>query len=250
MTKTIHFIYGLWDKSEMPITYKNNLSTWRSLNPDWTIKIWNRSMIQNLVEQLDGGKWKHLFSLKLKPIQYCDISRILIIYSQGGVYSDLDVVPKLPLHKLNIMASIKSKHCIIGVEFPYERKRLIELDHINRTRVRVILTDTRPDKLKWKTVPGHHLPKIRNGIPERLPRICNYFFASPPGHMFLKNCLYQIRLRIKLPIHIEYDILYTTGPDIFSEALAMKSSRKIRLLSCKKLRSLISHQCSSSWRWQ
>lgn len=252
MIRTIHFIYGLWDnKDEIPDNYRDNLSSWIRLNPTWKVKVWNKEMIKELINTIDDRKWNDIISNNITPIQYCDIARILVIYSEGGVYSDLDVVPKIPLDGLNILNDINNNKCVVGVEFPYQKIKQIVTDNTNRKRVRIILKDTRTNKLKWKTVPGHHLPKIRNRIAERLPRICNYFFASCPGHIYLKNCLDLISDRIHLPVNIEYDILYTTGPDIFSEALAMNGSKiSIRIVPCHMLRKFTKHQCSGTWRWQ
>ena len=122
----------------------------------------------------------------------------------------------MSLDSLNIDQRIDNGKCIVGVEFPYKRREYIKKDINGKRYISVVLVDARNNNLKWKTVPGNHLPNIRNGIPERLPRICNYFFASNPNNDYLHRVLHIISKRLFLKINIDYDIIYTTGPDVFS----------------------------------
>lgn len=249
MQLTIHFIYGLWDNdTPLPVNYLKNLKQWKTLNPNYITKIWNKSMILNLIKVCP--KWGWLLNEKLSPIQYCDIARILIVLRHGGVYSDLDVFPVKSLDELMITEKLKNNKSIIGIEFPLKQYKIIKKDNLGKRYLSVIISDKRGPNLKYKSQPNLNLPKIRNNIPERLPRIANYFFGSPPGHKYLTLCLSLIAQRIKLPINIEYDIIYTTGPDIFSEAFNLTNTSSLFIISHNKFKSSLQHQCSSSWRWE
>ena len=248
MSNKINFIYGLWDnKKEIPEKYTRNLSRWINLNPEYQIKIWNREMIETLI--LDCPKWGWLLKKNITPIQYCDIARILIILRHGGVYSDLDVLPNVSLKEMNL----KKGKCNIGTEFPYIRKKIISNlgNSDDKKIIKTVLIDKRSNRLKKKSQPfNKNLPKIRNNIPEKLPRISNYFFSSTPGHIYLHNCLRLISHRIDLQINKEYDIIFTTGPDIFTEVYWTTDKSKVNNIPYKKFKSYLNHQCSSSWRWE
>lgn len=244
----LHFIYGLWsDSDEMPLVYQSNLELWRSLNPTHTIRVWNKTQIETLVN--NSPNWKDLYYQTTKPIQRSDIARLLILWKKGGMYSDLDLLPKLSLDQLEVETHLASGKAIVGIEHPY-RKQLVKLPlGDGRQKVQVILSDERPLGSRKRSAPGHHLPSIRQGIEERLPRISNYWLAAPPRHPFIKNCLSLISQRIHLPIKLEYDILYTTGPDILSEAFSLTSDSLLFVLDYLHFQRAFKHLATGTWRW-
>ena len=58
---------------------------------------------------------------------------------------------------------------------------------------------------------------IRKGRPEVNIRIANYWMASVAGHSFWKDVLELVQRRSHLNLEEQYDVLYTTGPDVVSE---------------------------------
>lgn len=262
--KTIHFIYGLWDLTPIPEYYLNNITEWKRLNPDWAVKIWDRSMLQQLWEQHMSIVWKDAF---LHPVQYADLGRCLIVWKEGGVYSDLDVYPK---HSLDTLDLQQTQTCWLGIETPVKINHIkCELSDIDSTPyVKIVLQDQRGANINNRSQPGPHLPSIRNGVPERLPRLANYWFMSTARHPWLLEVIKLQLSRRHLPIHREYDIIYTTGPDIFSTTLTnwstnnwngkiLEFSRKngqlpsatVKVLTHPMMKQYFQHQCSGSWRW-
>ena len=245
--KCIHFIYGLWDNTEMPVVYQSNIELWRSLNPDYRIRIWNKAEVESLVAKCN--RWKGIYYKALSSIQKSDIARLLIIWKFGGVYSDLDVCPKKSLSSLSITETLDKDKAVIGIEHLYSKEKRIEKLGDGRQKVQIILTDKRPLRSRQRSTPTGHLPFIRNGTIERLPRISNYWFAAPKYHPFIKHSLRLISDRIHLPIQIEYDILYTTGPDIVSEAFNMTPKSETHVIDFPEFTKYFHHYATGTWRW-
>jgi hypothetical protein len=245
--KIIHFVYGLWSNTEMPIIYQSNVELWKILNPDYVIRIWNREAVENLVEKCK--KWQSLYQEAKTPIQRSDIARLIIVWRFGGIYSDLDVCPKESLHILGIIRSLKRGRAVVGIEHPYSKDKIIKAIGNSKQKVTIVLSDKRPLKSRQRSSPDGNLPPIRNGVMERLPRISNYWFAAPPRHPLIRNCLNLIVSRIHLSIQSEYDILYTTGPDVLSEAFNITPKSETRVIDYKMFTRTLKHFATGTWRW-
>lgn len=93
MVKKIHCC---WFGTEMPDSVKRNLNHWKSLNPDFEICLYTEdnidvSGIEYAERALFNKKWAFL----------SDIVRLQALYSQGGVYMDMDVELIKPLSFLS-----------------------------------------------------------------------------------------------------------------------------------------------------
>jgi inositol phosphorylceramide mannosyltransferase catalytic subunit len=87
-------IHQMW-KNENLSTYpiENSHSQWKKYYPDYKIRLWTD---ENLIELISKDEYKYLESIyKSYPysIQRADLSRLIILHSQGGIYADLDVFP-------------------------------------------------------------------------------------------------------------------------------------------------------------
>lgn len=91
-------VHQIWwqGREKMPKKFEANLDVWRRLHPDWTFRFWDgpaireatRAEFPELVKLLEDD------NTQLKIVEKCDVGRMLVLASQGGVYSDLDYVPK------------------------------------------------------------------------------------------------------------------------------------------------------------
>lgn len=239
----------------MSTQYQTNLTTWKTLHPTWNVRVWNRQDLGRLWQRVMPIPWKNAFQY---PVQYADVCRCLILYHHGGVYADLDVYP---LKSLDSLPVTQEPTCWVGMEYPLKI-------HRDSTTTKVILQDLRGGGVRHRSETSVGLPVIRDGIPERLPRLANFWMMSTPGHQWLADCI-QLQLnRRHLPVHREYDIVYTTGPDVISEILAgyhtsnweseiltftprrpTAKSAPVKVLANQMMRQYFKHQCSGSWRW-
>lgn len=80
----------------MPEKYLAGTQEWQKVHPDWQYRFWDRDSIvavaqahfPDLVPELKDD------TSSLALIERCDIGRLVVLAVHGGVYSDLDYVPK------------------------------------------------------------------------------------------------------------------------------------------------------------
>jgi GR25 family glycosyltransferase involved in LPS biosynthesis len=89
--KTIYFCYKSLDAMK---TYTDN---WQKLNPEYDIRSYDNQMCEQFLLDEFGVLHKDIFNfLRDGPIK-ADFWRICILYKYGGIYSDIDNVPLLPI---------------------------------------------------------------------------------------------------------------------------------------------------------
>ena len=80
--------------SEKDLLSANN---WKVLNPEYEIKLYDDEMIGNYLLLEYGQLYKNIFNfIQDGPIK-ADFWRLCILYKTGGVYSDIDNLPLVPL---------------------------------------------------------------------------------------------------------------------------------------------------------
>lgn len=104
---TIHFI---WLGSSLPEKVKNNIETYRQYNPDFEIKIWTDKELKNY--PLINRK---AFDQATSKAEQADIWRYEILFNEGGIYSDTDIVcyksfKDLISHNINCFAGQENNH--------------------------------------------------------------------------------------------------------------------------------------------
>eukprot|EP00054_Salpingoeca_dolichothecata_P010483 m.58504 g.58504 ORF g.58504 m.58504 type:complete len:329 (+) comp19017_c0_seq1:135-1121(+) len=198
-SRTIHFMYGLWDTTEMSAEFKANKLAWMRLNPGWSFKVWNASEIKQLWKK-EFPEYRDLWK-QTRPIQRADIARLMVVLKYGGIYADLDCAPTKPIDDIFFTVGFRrySHHTVLCVED-------IKTEAEMRTSA------------SWP---------IRQGIPEHPTRIANYVFFAAPDSPLLKRALALAASRVRnTPSifyqagnggHNPYAIIYTTGPDVLTD---------------------------------
>jgi len=94
LTKFAQRVWGEWEKS----------------HPDWELRLWDDADIRALVEEHYP---EHLATFDLYPsgIYRADAFRFFVLHKIGGVYADLDVLPKRKIDEL-----IGRTECFVGAE--------------------------------------------------------------------------------------------------------------------------------------
>ena len=70
---------------------------WKNLNPDYEIKLYDDEMIRAFLLKEYGEMYVNLFDyLRDGPIK-ADFWRVCVLYKYGGIYSDIDNMPLVPL---------------------------------------------------------------------------------------------------------------------------------------------------------
>lgn len=102
--KVIHkvmIIDGYELPNEFPPLWKNAISSWKEINPEYTLKIYSGADCREYILKNYDEKTLGYFD-KLKPYSYkCDLFRFLVLYKEGGWYSDMRQVCLQSINKLN-----------------------------------------------------------------------------------------------------------------------------------------------------
>lgn len=107
-----------YDFNNLPKTYKENVSLWKSRNPDWEYVYHNAEQRKqflidnNFITNSSGeNRYDHLHALTQS-----EIWRVAILWKNGGCYADLDSIPMISdaLNKAIVEANdLKIGHSII-----------------------------------------------------------------------------------------------------------------------------------------
>lgn len=186
--RTAHFMYGLWDTGPIPEHLQRNVEAWRQQG--WTIKIWNREMVMDLIHKYPACE--QILPWLKRKVYIADMARLLAVYDEGGHYFDLDTVPN-------------------------PRRNLFE--HLNRHQ---------PSEIYYveHQVGVYHAlwswsKKIRRGVMEHPVRLANLAFGACPQNPFVKaniDLLVQRCTEFK-DYHDDYEVLYKTGPICTTDAV-------------------------------
>ncbi len=101
LNKTEHFTNNIMKKIYM--SYKNKnipdyiIPTWRELNPTYDVILYDNMDCVNFLRTYYDQKYVDIFNyIKDGPIK-ADFWRVCILYKFGGVYTDIDIKPMIPI---------------------------------------------------------------------------------------------------------------------------------------------------------
>jgi mannosyltransferase OCH1-like enzyme len=85
-------IYIYWNQEEIPTDIIKNVKKWKTINPNFTVKLINSDYIENILKE-QFPKLLELF--KKITISACkaDIARAVVLYNEGGIYVDSCTIP-------------------------------------------------------------------------------------------------------------------------------------------------------------
>ena len=180
--KVIHYIwYQGVDK--IPDKFRVNIDSMYEYNKStWTIRIWNSKDLYKLACRY-SQRLKNIFYKLPHMHQRIDLGRYLILYYYGGLSMDTDVYPLKPLDTLDI----------------WEQPKVI-VGEINMNKLEtIVLTKTLS------------CPAVNNAI----------IYSRETRHVVLETILdHMIKVCIDAKSMVDTnDILWTTGPTVFSQIL-------------------------------
>jgi len=267
--KVTHFISRLLSEedheeewcNDVPCGYVEYMHKYVEMNRDFEFQLHCSSDLEHLIQRISPELWT-FYSGFSEGIQRADFARYFILYHYGGLYSDMDVEPRLNM--TDLLDGNPSADLFLGVETMLDSSQWQE--NMLDLRNRCMDVDAEPEVADFcnkcadaiesesaSELVGCVQP-IRGGEPEASTRIANFWMMSSPGHKFWGDVLNLLKERSQLPLHTSYDVLYTTGPDLVSEVFAQYSEndglQNIKVLSEAELRSTVEHHTSllHSWR--
>lgn len=215
-------VYFLWlynEEKHIPQTYVSNMATWIKHNKGMSFHIVHKKQFDTMIKPT---RYNALYQKYPRDIQRCDFARYYLLSTQGGVYLDMDMVYRKPLSMLK--ASYPNGKVFLATE--------------------TILTDDQS-----KEIQGY---SIRRGVPEHKVRVSNYFMMSEKKHPFWKYVFKLIHKRKNLEIKQQYDIIYTTGPDLITTAyhnyIRDHDDSSVVLLTREEADTYFEHQSVGTWK--
>ena len=219
INKKIYFLWYYNNEHPIPENLIKNITDVVHYNPGYSYHIIDKNEMDNIVYTSLYKNYEHC-------IQKCDFARYYILYNYGGIYMDTDIKMTKSLNDLYI-------------KYPYGKVFLC---------TECILTDDQVSRITQDN-------KIRNNIPEHNVRIANYFIISLHSyHPFWKEVFELLYERFHLQVTSDYDIIYTTGPDIITTAYHNYISKNVKpdnsviLLGIDECKEYFTHQALGSWR--
>jgi len=110
--KIIHQMWLSPNNNDPPVKYSIAQKTWKNWHPSWQIKIWNTEKIDHLVLKYFPQYYEEFKNLP-KIISRCDIARMMVVYLEGGLYSDLDFYCMKPFDEF-----LNNKELVLFQEIP------------------------------------------------------------------------------------------------------------------------------------
>lgn len=193
------------------------IETSMKLHPGFIHVLWRERDVLEILSPWEQQQYK-----KLILIQKSDAARYAILRKYGGLYLDFDIDCLEPLG--GFIENHQQKDAIVWTEFYIS---LAHCEYIGKTNF------------------------IRGGIPEAPHRIANYALACQPGSNFIQKVLQTMWARVALPIMTDYDVIYTTGPDVVSTVIAemgSSPSMELEIVSLEKANQQIKHYAVGHWR--
>lgn len=107
--KIIHQIFGLWD-DKIPREIQRRMDVWKKLHPDYIYILWDKKKCRNFIK-LNFDWFLSIYDNYPYNVQRADAIRYFILYTYGGIYSDIDLEPVKSITPL--LEKYKSKGCLL-----------------------------------------------------------------------------------------------------------------------------------------
>lgn len=210
-SETVHLVYGLWDKGPPPSLLSETCQKWKDLG--YTPRIWGREEVDRLYESYP--KYASLVPHFKRKVMEADLARYLILYDQGGLYSDMDCQPLGRLWKESPSELFFIEN-VMGPEWPKASKAF----------------------------------SIREGEPEHVERISNYCMYTQEAHhpkmLDILELVYArcVKNRDRMEKLTDYEVMYCTGPDCVTVVVQEDRSAVSVVPETGK----INHLCAGTWK--
>ena len=199
--------------SKFPENILDCLDKFQRLNPQFYHVLWNEQSVLDIMNEQE----RYTYLNYPKKIQKADYARYIILKYYGGIYCDYDIDVKKSIYSL------------------YDKYKNNDVVLFEET---TMSNSDAHDTIKHK---------IRNSIPEVQLRIANYMMMSKPNSVVINDILEICEQRSTLKITEDYDILYTTGPDVVSTSYD-SFKNQIGYVPLDESNKYFTHLCAGHWR--
>jgi mannosyltransferase OCH1-like enzyme len=204
------------------------MQSFDTVNDDFTTIVWKDSDVKRMIEDR-FPEFADLYRGYRLNIQRADLARYLVLYEYGGMYADLDMAAVRPVRELFDKNPGKRFFCFVEIVLDPERAREIG--------------ENEPIRKEGKK-------KGLNEIAEDAERIASYAFLCTPRHPVMLEILKEAVKRAVFPVRRQYDVFYTTGPDMFTSAIhrCKADLDDLAVIPKKEADRFLLHHGSATWK--
>ncbi len=213
----------LWD-AEIPEHLKRTCAATEALNPEFRVRMWHNEDVRTLLAERHP-EYLDVYDGYERNIQRADFARYAILYCCGGMYLDLDMKAIKPIQPL-LKAKVDDGYsCILAEE----------------TRLKPAF------RAATRSYP------IRQSLPiddraECEFRVSNYFLVAREGDETLKRILDLCVERAMHAVREDYDVIFTTGPDVVSTIIDERQGDDVFILSRREVDEYVVHLGAGDWK--
>jgi mannosyltransferase OCH1-like enzyme len=116
-------LHQIWWTGQLPQPYAEWRAGWVANHSGWIHRLYDQSQMIGVVKDR-APHWSRTFSALPRMIQKIDFFRYLIVYLDGGLYADVDMISYLPCDPLLSEAS-----CVLSIEHRLNSRLQAELGY-------------------------------------------------------------------------------------------------------------------------
>lgn len=107
--KVIHIIYNFWS-TRTPKAVQQRIDKWGTTHPDYVVMRWNKKNARAFIKK-EHEWFLPIYDGYAYSIQRCDALRYFLLYTIGGVYTDIDLEPVKSIDSL--LGKYRTKDCLL-----------------------------------------------------------------------------------------------------------------------------------------
>jgi inositol phosphorylceramide mannosyltransferase catalytic subunit len=109
-------LHQMWRTAELPRPFAIWRAGWIAQHPHWEHRIYDDAEIRNTITDR-SPQWLSTFEALPKAIQRADFFRYLVVFLDGGLYADIDMISYRPCDKL-----LEGSTCVLGIEIRLDKR--------------------------------------------------------------------------------------------------------------------------------
>jgi inositol phosphorylceramide mannosyltransferase catalytic subunit len=116
-------LHQMWRTAELPRPFATWRAGWIARHPNWQHRIYDDARIRKTIADR-SPRWLSTFEALPTAIQRADFFRYLIVFLEGGLYADIDMISYRPCDKL-----LEGASCVLGIEFRLNKRSQASLSY-------------------------------------------------------------------------------------------------------------------------
>jgi mannosyltransferase OCH1-like enzyme len=93
-------IYQSWKSKDLPEKMAQIVQKTKEMNPEYDYELWDDKDCRQFLLDNFGQNYANAFDILIPGAFKCDFWRYAILYINGGVYMDMDMVPEVPFREM------------------------------------------------------------------------------------------------------------------------------------------------------